>query len=155
NSTIVLNTATKVGGGIAVANIEASDTITLDSTIVALNKSNGVDNDIDAVSGSPATINAFSSFLGVSDNAGLQPAGGTWDGSNHLGKQNSPADPLIGGLRLNGGLTPTHALLKGSLAIDAGRDQLSLPSDQRDGAFVRAYSPTNPPIPDIGAYELQ
>jgi CSLREA domain-containing protein len=65
-------------------------------------------------------------------------------------------DPLIGPLADNGGPTPTHALLAGSPAIDAGNpagcaDFLGnvLSTDQR--GFPRPVGPRC----DIGAYEVQ
>ena len=55
-------------------------------------------------------------------------------------------DPL---LRLNSGITPTHALLPGSVAIDAG-DSFSVATDQR--GFARDTAPGN--AVDIGAFEF-
>jgi CSLREA domain-containing protein len=55
-------------------------------------------------------------------------------------------DPSLGPLQANGGRTLTHALLNGSLAIDAGEDTAESSVDQR--AFARLG--TN----DIGAFEF-
>lgn len=65
-----------------------------------------------------------------------------------VGSVNDPIDPLLRPLADNGGPTPTHALLPGSPAIDAGDDTLT-GTDQRgrprrSGARV-----------DIGAFEFQ
>ncbi|MCK5528944.1 MAG: hypothetical protein KAI74_04620, partial [Kiritimatiellae bacterium] len=49
----------------------------------------------------------------------------------------------------NGGSTMTHALLKGSIAIDAGSNPLDLTSDQRGTKYVRVINS----IADCGAYE--
>ena len=58
-------------------------------------------------------------------------------------------DPKLGPLQVNGGSTPTMALLPGSPAIDAGSNPLGLTSDQR------GYSPrVVGAAADIGAYEL-
>jgi hypothetical protein len=77
--------------------------------------------------------------------------------SDQVGSAFNPIDPMLGPLQLNGGLTPTHALLPGSPAIDQGKS-FDLPTDQR--GFKR---PVNYPLivdqlggdgSDIGAFEL-
>ncbi|NEN91156.1 MAG: right-handed parallel beta-helix repeat-containing protein [Okeania sp. SIO3H1] len=62
-------------------------------------------------------------------------------------------DPGLGPLQDNGGFTETHALLPGSIAIDAGdnRGATGLTSDQRGQGFDRIGNGTV----DIGAYEVQ
>jgi hypothetical protein len=59
----------------------------------------------------------------------------------------SGANPLLGPLTNNGGLTETHALQNGSPAIDAGNDARCPPTDQR--GVIRPQGPRC----DIGAYE--
>jgi hypothetical protein len=69
-------------------------------------------------------------------------------GTNQVG-----VDPQLGPLKWNGGSTHTHALKKGSPAIDAGSTDGAQPVDQRgvsrpidgDGDGVAGY--------DIGAFE--
>jgi hypothetical protein len=67
------------------------------------------------------------------------------------------ANPLLGPLHDNGGLTSTHALLSGSPAINAGDPAAvagagGVPSfDQRGALFTRVYADRI----DIGAFELQ
>jgi predicted outer membrane repeat protein len=56
-------------------------------------------------------------------------------------------DPLLGPLANNGGPTKTHALLKGSPAINTGDDSLAPSTDQRG-----VKRPQGPHV-DIGAYE--
>ncbi len=86
-------------------------------------------------------------------------------------------DPNLGLLQNNGGPTPTHALLSGSAAIDAGdnywatipltgvdpvdpSDDTPLTTDQRGTGFGRKFdisgygSPDPGVIVDIGAYEI-
>ncbi len=58
-------------------------------------------------------------------------------------------DPQLGPLADNGGPTLTHALLPGSLAIDAGNDVAHLATDQRGRARVSGAAA------DIGAFEVQ
>ena len=48
------------------------------------------------------------------------------------------ADPLLLALADNGGPTRTHALARGSPAIDAGNNLLALANDQRGAGFPRA-----------------
>jgi CSLREA domain-containing protein len=55
-------------------------------------------------------------------------------------------DPVLGSLQDNGGLTPTHALLNGSPAINGGEDTGDSDVDQR------GYLRTD--VNDIGAFEL-
>lgn len=58
-------------------------------------------------------------------------------------------DPLLGPLQNNGGPTLTHALMKGSPAIDAGASDGAPPIDQR--GVPRPYGPSV----DIGAFESE
>ncbi|MEO5561583.1 MAG: choice-of-anchor Q domain-containing protein [Dokdonella sp.] len=60
------------------------------------------------------------------------------------------ANPLLGSLRLNGGLTATHALLPGSPAINAGNNTRNFATDQRGAGFLRVLGG----VTDIGAYEI-
>jgi predicted outer membrane repeat protein len=77
------------------------------------------------------------------------------DGSGYLtgsGDQIN-TDPLLGPLQDNGGPTPTHALLSGSPAIDAGDPSFTPPPfyDQRGPGFERVV---NGRI-DVGSFEVQ
>ena len=58
-------------------------------------------------------------------------------------------DPLLGTLAFNGGSTRTHALLTGSLAINAGSNPLNLTTDQRGASFPRTLNGKT----DIGAFQ--
>jgi hypothetical protein len=72
----------------------------------------------------------------------------TTPGSNIFGR-----DPVLGPLQDNGGPTPTHALLAGSPAIDAGDPDFEPPPafDQRGGGFHRVAGGRV----DMGAFEVQ
>ncbi len=59
----------------------------------------------------------------------------------------TPAELGLGALQLNGGPTPTHALLQGSIAINAGPETLFPKTDQR--GIARPFGPRC----DIGAVE--
>ena len=66
------------------------------------------------------------------------------------------ADPLLGPLQDNGGLTSTHALLAGSPAVDHGLNPLGLSLDQRafDEDMPGGYEREVGQGTDIGAFEL-
>jgi hypothetical protein len=79
----------------------------------------------------------------------------------------SNVDPLLGPLQHNGGPTPTHALLPGSLALDAippadcvydddgdpATPEVALTTDQRGAARPRDGDGVAPTGCDIGSYE--
>jgi len=66
------------------------------------------------------------------------------------------ADPVLGPLQDNGGLTSTHALLAGSPAVDHGLNPLGLSLDQRafDEDMPGGYAREIGQGTDIGAFEL-
>jgi CSLREA domain-containing protein len=74
-------------------------------------------------------------------------------------------NPMLGALQNNGGITPTHALLAGSPAIDKGGinafvfvSPIAAPAfDQRGTGFARIRDGNGDGIPtvDIGAFEVQ
>lgn len=73
---------------------------------------------------------------------------------DRAGTAAAPLDPLLGPLANNGGPTQTHALQRGSPAIDAGDSAFEIgrfSTDQRGSGFRRI---SNHRI-DIGAYEVQ
>src|SRR5262245_54912160 len=140
NSTVSGNTAGANGGGIfAGAMTLANDTIaeniaangggvfhngtsnpaTVKNTIIALNliRFGGigpdVNGDFDGLHGN---------LIGIVDgSSGFLLLGG---GSGLVGFADKPLDPKLGPLANNGGPTKTHALLRRSLAIDAGSEQM-------------------------------
>lgn len=77
--------------------------------------------------------------------------------ADQVGTTNAPIDPLIGPLQMNGGPTATHALLRGSPAINKG-NCFGVHQDQR-GEFRPFDYPGISFAPggdgsDIGAFEL-
>ena len=94
-------------------------------------------------------------FTGSTINAGTSTTSGAGNlirtQSGFVGTVASTADPLLGALAANGGMTRTHALLGGSPALDLGADPAAagLATDQR------CFSPrvANATV-DIGAFEL-
>lgn len=77
--------------------------------------------------------------------------------ADQVGNTGDPIDPLLGPLQMNGGFTPTQALLWGSPAIDQGKC-FGIHSDQRD--HYRPYNFSSIPNAqdgdgsDIGAFEF-
>jgi hypothetical protein len=77
--------------------------------------------------------------------------------NDQIGSLASPIDPLLGPLQMNGGPTPTHALMVGSPAIDQG-NCFGKHEDQRGHRRPERFSTlTHSPGgdgSDIGAFEL-
>lgn len=106
-----------------------------------------------------SNIIASNSCLGMHplDLSGEPDTGAVVVGSHNLiGKYSLPVPldtlslpPRLGPLANNGGLTPTHALLCSSPAIDRGNNVLHLAYDQRGPGYPRVKGARA----DIGAYE--
>jgi hypothetical protein len=110
-----------------------------------------VRNSILADTAGPNCADPVLSNMAISD-GGFNLESGTSCGFTAAGSQ-SDVDPMLGPLQDNGGSTLTHALLAGSLAIDAGAgtdvQKSPVTTDQR--GIARPQGPAS----DIGAYELQ
>ena len=79
--------------------------------------------------------------------------------ADQAGDAATPINPMLGPLQNNGGPTPTHALIAGSPAFDAGNSSGSI-NDQRGPGFLRvvdllAGNASGGDGADIGAYEAQ
>ncbi len=136
NGTITNNRAA-FGGGILTFTVGASTaTTTLRNTIVAGNSPNNLGTQIFSGGGAPTFqtlgFNLSDNYNGVVTTLGTDKTG----------------QPLLGPFSLIGGQTPTHALLFGSPALDAG-DPSGLATDQRGLARVFGASA------DIGAVEMR
>lgn len=135
------------GGGIITS---GSTIVGLNHTIVANNVRAGTADDIFG------KATAYYSLIGVDSNALINNTGG-----GLIGTSVQPIDPLLDALADNGGPTLTHALLSGSLAVDAGFPNLS-PGydaplyDQRGPSFSRVRNGDGQPGAriDIGAFEV-
>ena len=66
----------------------------------------------------------------------------------------SNTDPMLDGLSFNGGSTPSHALMPGSPAIDAGGNLSCPPLDQRGVARPQDGLDDGFPVCDMGALEM-
>ena len=170
-STLTLNNATGLGGGISTA----AD-LELRNTIVAANTATSGGGDI-AVEG--AAVTAQYSLIGTNNGSGLLASGALADVSGNLigGSAGvSIINPKLGPLQKIGGLTAVHVPLTGSPAIDHGSNSLAVDlvtevaadetqplmvADQRQGAYVRILdgdasgnSAAPPAIIDMGAAEF-
>ncbi len=154
SSTIALNTSGGDGGGVNTGS-DSSGSLLIQNSIVAANVDSGVAPDLDAT----RVIGEWvleSSLIG--DNTGtMLVEAQVADGLGNLIGAPSPGggviDPLLGPLIRGGGFAPTHALLAGSPAIDAG-DPLALgelQTDQRGVLFARVSGAA----PDMGSVETQ
>ena len=123
NSTIAFNVAVTSGGGIFADGADP----TLVSTIVARNLA-GAGKDLFSVANPGDNYLLTNCFIGVDDG----------DFSINVASANNlNGNPLLGPLASNGGPTQTHALLSGSLAINAGSNPDALTTDQRGPSFKR------------------
>ncbi|QDT44366.1 putative outer membrane protein pmp20 precursor [Gimesia alba] len=138
NTTIYDNFTEGTGGGI----YSVADTASVDvkNTIVAGNNALVSGSDVEGVFSSQGN-----NLIGTRGGAV-----GFVDGFNNdiVGSDAQRLDPVLSALQDNGGPTFTHALLAGSLAIDAGDNTDGDATDQRG-----ATRPTDT-TSDIGAYEI-
>ena len=154
----LLGTDGQCGNGGGIVNAASNTNIVVRNTLIALNTPN--------VSGPGGENGTGFDVIGnfTSQGFNLVSIGGGSTGfvngvsADQVGSIAAPIDPRLGPLQMNGGLTPTHALLWGSPAIDQG-NCFRIHTDQRG-----CYRPRDfPLIPnamggdgsDIGAFELQ
>ena len=145
NCTVVGNVA-QTGGGLFHA---LGGSFNLRNTLVALN--------LVGFTGAGPDVSGDFTSLGhnlIGDGSGST---GFTNGANGdlVGTAVNPIDPMLGPLANNGGRTRTHALLAGSLAIDAGDNAGVPPTDQRGFGFPRVKDGNGDGIAivDIGACE--
>ena len=150
SSTVSGNEAMGEGGGIFVFNTIIDPVFTITNSIISGNLQSvtapgvGTPNNLVSDPDSPRTINY--SLIDVTD----LTVGGN---GNQIGTLLAPINPMLGPLAFNGGPTQTHALLPGSLALDAGDPAFTSPPDfdQRGPGFSRVQFGRV----DIGAFEVQ
>ena len=131
NSTFIGNTDEGIkneGGSVNIANSTIVDDITGFSV------------------GNPEAGSSVTSSIIVINDSGIRP---TVDSNQNLIANYD--DIGLGELQDNGGSTLTVALLEGSLAINAGSNDLNLVNDQRGEGFSRTVGAAT----DIGAFEFQ
>jgi parallel beta-helix repeat protein len=136
NSTIASNTVTT--GSAGPGGIQNYGLITFTNTILAYNQNANCYNPL----GDPLTSNGHN--LDSGDTCGFSATGDITD-----------TNPLLGPLQDNGGDTWTHALLKGSPAIDMGTNTGCPPTDQRGVSRPVDGDLDGTATCDIGAYEYE
>ncbi len=177
NCTFSGNVASSNGGAISFHPYTGIQTLTVRNTTIAYNRSPGaggifVDSSNTTVTAAATQINntLFGNNVGASvATGGVNPATVTSGGFNLASdggggflvgpNDQINVDPRLGPLSLNGASTPTHALLGGSPALDAGKNSGPPPLDQRTAPRPFAISGITPPSggdgSDIGAVEMQ
>lgn len=151
HSTITLNSAPSLGGGI----FSNGTDLQISHSIIAGNTGNNPD--LAGILG--VELNVSYSIVGTNTGNNLQPTFGTPDANGNLigGSGSQRVNAQLGPLADNGGPTLTHALLPNSPALNKGNASAVLGAngipelDQRGGPFTRI---TGGRI-DIGAYESQ
>lgn len=157
NSTFTLNSSSEFGGG-----INNTGSLTITNSTLAMNSSLEGGGIYGFAIGNAVLINT----VAANNYSGGDCGGEIVDGGHNLdsdyscslipGNDSLPGvNPVIDQLKDNGGPTPTHALLEGSPAIDAGDDALCPETDQR--GFPRPIDGDRDGIAvcDIGSYELE
>ncbi len=178
NSTVSGNTTSDVGAGIY--NHGTTGIVSLANVTIAYNGTGylkaggGIDNDAGGTVNFKNTLLAWNFYQGIiypvfiNDCNGSLTSGGynlvrvdcgfTHQVGDQVGTFSYPLDPKIGPLLYNGGSTPTHALLSGSPAINAGEvPYCTDPSGATITIDQRGYARPFPPGGqcDIGAYEYR
>lgn len=160
-STLTQNNVAQGSGG---AIYSLSSAVTISNSIIAGNLDNGTAPDIRKSPNSTDAFTVTNSLIGRNNGTGLDATSGSIPGvnGNFVGgsTESLRINPLLGPLADNGGLTKTHALLTGSLAINRGSNSAAidvsqsgnpaLTTDQRGNPFARRFNGTV----DMGAYEL-
>ena len=129
NSTVAFNTSVALD----VSGLYLGDDAELESSIIANNSAGATQRDVGG--SNSASITGANNLVGVTFLT--------------LPPDTISADPILGPLANNGGLTKTHALLTGSPAIDSGNNSLDLTREQRGTGFAREVDASA----DIGAFE--
>ena len=141
NSTVTGNSASVAGGGIALS--DNFNSALLLNTIVAGNGADGTAPDLSTAGSATNNLIVENSLIGDTTGSGITSTTGTGNVLNQ--------SPLLGPLTDNGGPTQTHALLSGSLGINAGSNAIAeatgLIADQRGEVRIQFGSI------DIGAFE--
>ena len=160
NSTISGNTSNS-GAGAIQAQSNANATMQILNSTVADNSAAAIN--IFAYGGGSAEITVANSILANNTGVNVSNAGGSFISNGHNLSDDGSAgfngigdltntNPLLGPLQNNGGTTPTHSLLTGSPAINAGDPAFAgLAFDQRGNGFARIVDGRV----DIGSYEEQ
>lgn len=150
SSTITANVAGQRGGGIIAFNGQTGAYLRLGNTIIAGNNCPSAHGDVyghDLATGQYETDGHNIVGREPKNVVGLGSTTGLYNGvkGDQVGTTTNPIDPQLGPLQMNGGHTPTHALLIGSPAINNANEGFAPAHDQRGYA--------RPDVADIGAFE--
>jgi hypothetical protein len=151
--TITNNTAPNSTTGARSGLWHETGTVNLSSTIIAANIAQDIQRD-----GTATLVSGGFNLIGENTSVTTEFPAGLPNGTNYVGTDASPLDPMLAPLANNGGSTDTHALLNSSVAVDKG-SAFGTTTDQR--GFVRINDlPGVPNAPtgdgsDIGAFEFQ
>jgi hypothetical protein len=151
--TITDNTAPNSTSGARSGIWHETGTINLSNSIVAGNVAQDIQRD-----GTGVIVSNGFNLIGENTSVTTEFPEGQPNASNdYVGTDAMPINPMIAALADNGGATQTHALLKGSAAIDKG-NSFNLDADQR--GYIRTIDLPIPNAPtgdgtDIGAFEFQ
>jgi predicted outer membrane repeat protein len=146
NCTISFNQAGQRGGGMA----NDGSSPFLESCLIADNTAGTGGKTLDNL-GIGDVFHLDRCLISIYDGATVQDSGSNPIGPNNPGNNLFNIDARLAPLALNGGPTQTHALKKGSPAINKGSNPAGLTTDQRGGPFKRKLGSKV----DIGAFERQ
>lgn len=153
NSTFTQNIGAGTNGGA----LWSSGTLNIGNTIIAANTGSASCPDI-CRNGSTIVSAGFNLVGNNSSATAVFPAGNPNANNDRVGASGSALNPQLGGLQINGGSTPTHALSSGSPAIDTGSNSLAtaagLTMDQRGRTRIFDGDVNGTAVVDIGAFEV-
>lgn len=148
NCTIAFNKAAQFGGGIAIRNTS----IFLESCLVADNQAGTAGNSLATLDvGDVFQVDRCLLSAYANSDAPLEDSVGSPVTTAAPGNNIFNVEARLAPLANNGGKTQTHALKKGSPAINKGSNPEGLTTDQRGAPFKRKLGPAV----DIGAFERQ
>jgi CSLREA domain-containing protein len=163
NVTVSGNSAATGGGGIA--NGGDGNTATANLTNVTMGNNSAGSSGASLANTAGDTVSLKNTILAGSE-PGANCGGSITSGGHNLDSGNTcglaamgdivnNSDPLLGPLQGNGGLTDTHALLRGSPAIDMADNVACPAADQRGVARPIDGNSDGVAVCDMGAYEAQ
>jgi hypothetical protein len=151
--TVTGNTAPNSTSGARSGIWHETGTLTIANSIIAANVAQDIQRD-----GTGVITSGGFNLIGENTSVTTEFPDGLPNGTNYVGTDALPLNPMIGALGYNGGPTFTHALLAGSVAIDKGNSSGST-VDQRNyfrpidlGGIPNAPGGDGA---DIGSFEFQ
>ena len=149
--TITANSAPNSTTGARSGIWHETGTLNITNSIIAANVAQDIQRD-----GTGVITSAGFNLIGENTSVTTEFPAGLPSGTNYVGTDAVPLNPMLGPLAYNGGRTFTHALLAGSIAIDKGHAS-GTTSDQR--SYIRTIDLSGTPNTpggdgsDIGSFE--